>query len=329
MEKYYVLMDIGGTFTKFYVLSLSKENFKIKYRLKKEIKNKDALLNFLKDSLKKFQPLEILIVSLAGPVFNDKYGYMTNWKGNPKISFDTFKKLLKIKKIVFFNDMVVHTLGLLCLKEKKLIQKKSSIIYKPKKIKRDGSRALIIPGTGLGSGILFEDGKVSSLETQHTTFYPRDKITKRIFNSFEKSGIFPSFENFVSGEGLFRIYLHLKRLKNLKEPPIKKIKETGGYVLKKAREKDKEGREALKIYFSVLGIFCQAIALSFKPHSGIFLSGKGIIKNLKFLNKKLIIKNFHFNDKQKKLLKEIPIFYLKEDLIFKGFLYYLEKFVLK
>ncbi|MEJ5166181.1 MAG: glucokinase, partial [Thermoanaerobaculia bacterium] len=129
--------------------------------------------------------------------------------------------------------------------------------------------------------------------------------------------IFPSYENFVSGEGLLNIY---KSIKNLKDS--KNFKDPGGYVRKKAKEGEKEGMEAIKFYFLALALYCQTLALALKPLKGIFFGGKAIKRNFEFFPKKEFIEIFTNHPKQEKLLKKIPIYFIKKDLIFEGLLYF-------
>lgn len=315
MKKFIALIDIGGTYTKIKILSLEKQKFILKLKIKKKIKKKKDLFKFLKSTLGKYLPLYSAIFSMAGPVFEGK-GFMTNWDKNPSISLKELKNLLKTKKIWLLNDLETQGFGLLSLKNDGKIYKNIKKIKGPSKFLKDENMALVVPGTGLGTcGII--KNNIVPMEIQHSTFFPLDKKLQNIYYILIERGFFPSYENFVSGEGLFNIYLGLKKIEKLEN-----IKDKGDFVRKRALRGEKEAIEAIKIYFSVLGLLCQTLSLGLKPFSGIFLGGKAIKRNIIFFPKKEFLKIFLQNPKQKKLLEKIPIYFIKEELIFKGLLYY-------
>jgi glucokinase len=318
-KKKFALIDIGGTFTKIRVLKLENKNLKRIAERKENINNYDDLKSFLASFLK--LKLNYAIVSLAGPVFGNS-GFMTNWEGKPEINSNKLKKILKIKNITLLNDMEAQGYGLIYLMEKEILFKNLKEIYKPQKIKEKENMALIIPGTGLGSCFIYKN-EVLPMELQHSTFFPLNKKVKNLYFSFLQKGTYPSYENFVSGAGLFDIYFNLKNFKEFN----KNIKDKADYVRKKAEKGEKEAIEAIEIYFYVLAQYLQAVALSVKPFSGIFIGGGGVKKNFKFFKKENFLKIYFDNPKQKKLLQKIPIFFIEKDLIFEGLLYFMVKYL--
>lgn len=314
MENYIALLDIGGTYTKLKILDFKKKGFKIFLKKKEKIREKKKLLKFFRENLRNIRNLNHLILCIAGPVFKDS-GYMTNWEKKPSINSKELKKLLKVKKIYLLNDLEAQGWGLLYLKNKGFLNKKAIQISGPS-IKNNGENmALVVPGTGLGTCAVIKNNIVVPMELQHSTFYPNNNMLINVFKSFLERKIFPSYENFVSGEGLLNIY---KSLKNLEKNFC--VKDPGNFVRLKAKKGEKEGIESIKLYFFALALYCQALALALKPFGGIFLGGKAIKRNLEFFPEKKFKEIFLKNPKQEKLLKKIPLYFIKEDLIFEGLL---------
>lgn len=322
VKRFFALFDIGGTFTKIRILEQRNKNFKKIFEKKEKINSLEKLLSFLNNIFKKFKDINYACFSIAGPIFENS-GFMTNWEGKPEINSKKIKNLLKLKNLHLLNDMEAQGYGLISLTEKGALFKSLIEIYKPKEIKKNKNMALIIPGTGLGTCFVDKNKEVLPMELQHSTFFPLSNKIKDIYFSFIQRGIYPSYENFVSGEGLFNIYSNLKNLKNFK----KNVLDKADYVRKKAIEGEREGIEAIEIYFFVLAQYSQAIALSLMPFSGIFIGGKAVKKNYAFFDKKEFIKIFFNNPKQKKLLQKIPIFFVEKDLIFEGLLYFMLKYL--
>lgn len=314
MENYIGLLDIGGTYTKLKIIHFRKVSYKIIFEKKEKIKEKDKLFKFLIQNLKKIKNLNSLVLCIAGPVFKDS-GFMTNWEKKPSISIKEIRKLLKIESVYLLNDLQAQGYGLLSLKMKDSLYKNSIQIKGPEIKTNSENMALVVPGTGLGTCGIIKDNFVIPMELQHSPFYPQEDNLLKVFKSFLEKKIFPSYENFVSGEGLLNIYKSIKNIKSSEN-----IRDPGGYVRKKAKKGEKEGVEAIKLYFLVLALYCQTLALALKPLKGIFFGGKAIKRNLEFLPKKDFIKIFLSHPKQEKLLKKIPIFFIKKDLIFEGLL---------
>lgn len=316
MENYLGLIDVGGTYTKLKIIHFKKSNYKIIFEKKEKIKEKDKLFKFLIQNLKKIKNINCLVLCIAGPIFKDS-GFMTNWEEKPSISIIEIRKLLKIKSVYLLNDLEAQGFGLLSLKMKGSLYKNSIQIKGPEIETNYENIALVVPGTGLGTCGIIKDKFVIPMELQHSPFYPQKDNLLKVFKSFLEKKIFPSYENFVSGEGLLNIYKSIKNLKGLEN-----IKDPGGYVRKKAKGGEKEAKEAIKLYFLVLAYYCQTLALALKPLKGIFFGGKAIKRNFEFFPKKEFIKIFLSNPKQEKLLKKIPIFFIRKDLIFEGLLFF-------
>lgn len=304
---YCALLDIGGTYTKLKVVSFTKNKYKLILKKKEIVKSKKELYNFFKKYFKNFYPLDVCIFCIAGPVLEKNKGFMTNWEGKPEINFLKIKKEFGIKKFFLLNDMEAQGYGLLSLKKKGLLYKKAKILYGNLKKIKDGNMALIVPGTGLGSAFIDLKGNVFPSELQHSIYYPNNE------NYIKEN--FKSYESFVSGEGLFNNYCKLKN-KN-----IKKVKDKGNYVKKMAEKGDRKAIEAMDLYFYVLGVYAQAMALAFKPLGGIFFSGKPLKRNFNFFKNTQFSKVFLKNPKQKKLLSKIPLFFIDYDLVFEGLIY--------
>lgn len=300
------LIDIGGTYTKYKILN---ENFKIIKKGKLKISDKKDFFSFLK-KIKEFYPPEISIFSVAGPVLKESF-FITNWREAPEISYLELKNELKCKRIFVLNDMEAQGFGFLELKSKKF--KDFFKIFGPEKIENEKSFVLIVPGTGLGTCAIL-NGIPFSSELQHSGFSFKEPLK----NVFEDP---VSYEDFVSGEGLFKIYSFFKG----KDFKIKG--DRADFVRKKALEGDKEAIKSINTYFFALANYCQAVSLAYKPFGGIYIAGKAIKKNFPFFLKEKFIEFFLNNKRQRKFLEKIPIYFILKDLIFHGLLHFLKNIV--
>lgn len=307
------LIDTGGTYTKAQILKVFKGNIKILLEKVEKISSKTEFFKFL-SKFKEFSPFEISVFSFAGPIFKDSCK-MTNWEGNQSFKLSEIKKQINSKEAYMLNDMEAQGYGLLKIIEK--ISKDINIkkLYIPKEAVKNENMVLIVPGTGLGSCAIIEGKIIHSLELQHSSFFPKDNRIRGVFLKLIEKGIYPSYESIVSGEGISSVYSILKGKKDLIIDPEK--------VRSKAINKEKFAMETFEIYFYVLSLYCQAVALAFKPLKGIYIGGKAVEKNIRFLNKKKFIKIFMDNPKQKDFLEKISLFLIEKNLIFDGLFYFL------
>jgi len=87
---------------------------------------------------------------------------------------------------------------------------------------RSGNMAVIAAGTGLGEAILIWDGSrfhPMATEGGHTSFAPVDDLQIALLAELRHQlGGHVSFEQVLSGPGLFNIYTFLRRYRQTSEP---------------------------------------------------------------------------------------------------------------
>ena len=151
-------------------------------------------------------------------------------------------------------------------------------------------------------------------EVQHITVSPlnekHEKLMKWMKNKLKFSNL-PSWEDFVSGNGLELIY---KGLRELFYPKIK-LEELSAEQIAERAGKDEICTEALDIFYRCAGKLTQAIALFFRPFNGIYLCGTSTIKNAEFITKSGFIKELHKSKDRENILKLFPVYIIEDENI--------------
>lgn len=179
----------------------------------------------------------------------------------------------------------------------------------------EGNRCVVSPGTGLGEGGLFWDGKrhrVWACEGGHSDFGPRNELEVALLEYLIKLYGHVSYERIVSGMGIENIYKFLRDTdRGTEQPKIAMEMKTGDpsmIISKHAEEGDcSMCVQAIEIFLSCLGAEAGNMALKAMATGGVYLGG-GI--PAKMLNQ---IKNVGFthafNDKGRlsALMQTMPV----------------------
>jgi len=146
---------------------------------------------------------------------------------------------------------------------------------------REGTRALIAAGTGLGEAVLHWDGTrhvVVGSEGGHTDFGPRNDLQGKLLEFLRKESGHVSYERVLSGPGLFNIYRFLRSLGGSGEPswlrdriqsgdPSAAISEAG------LRDQDPLCAQALDMFVSIYGAEAGNLALKTLAVGGVVIGG--------------------------------------------------------
>lgn len=247
--------------------------------------------------------------AVAGPVI-DGVCKVTNlpWVIDSK----EIAKVFKIPKVSLINDLEAEAYAICVLPKKSLVS-----LTKVKHFK-EGNRALISPGTGLGEAGLYWDGKIHHpfpCEGGNADFAPRNKLQLEFSEYIMKHYPYPAMECALSGPGLRNIFHFLAKVKNRKvsetvkkaiteEDPSKVITE---FALAK---KSPICLEALDLFVTFFGQEASNTALKFMALGGIYLGGGIVPKILPKLKEGLFLEAFLNKERFRYLLEQIPIFAL-------------------
>lgn len=179
----------------------------------------------------------------------------------------------------------------------------------------EGNRCVVSPGTGLGEGGLFWDGKkhrVWACEGGHTDFAPRNDLEIALLEYLIKQYGHVSYERVVSGMGIENIYKFLRDTGRGKEQPKiaaeMKLHDPSLTISRHAEAGDcSMCVQTIEIFLSCLGAEAGNMALKAMATGGVYLGG-GIpakmlnqIKNVGFVHA--------FNDKGRlsALMQTMPV----------------------
>lgn len=184
-----------------------------------------------------------------------------------------------------------------------------------------GVRAVIGAGTGMGVGLLLEQGgRYTALPSEggHMDFAPFDSLTEQ-FRTFveKKTGMFPSVELCCSGIGLRNLYLFAKAHGWLdhSQAIVAEVERVGledaPRVIAQNAPTDAACRRILDTFIRIYARFASNIAATLLPRAGLFLAGGIGSKNLaSFTAGELFRKTYlqHNNPVIRSFLEQIPVY---------------------
>lgn len=269
--------DIGGTKTDMAFFRVENGAPRLVKEHRYPSKKWDSLVDIAKDfNQGEHQPAR-LCISFAGPVRNGKsLGTNLHWN----VDSDAIRKEMDVEHVFLLNDLEANCYGLAALNEQDL-----RMIY-PGKDHDDGNAAMISPGTGLGEGGLFWDGKAYhpfATEGGHTHFAARTELDWELFLHLSKKYGHVSWERVVSGIGIAEIFNFLKDVKGWKTSDILeealKTNDTAAAVGLAAHEGCAISMEALRLFMRYLAAEAANIALKLKATGGLYFGG-GILPKI-------------------------------------------------
>ena len=204
--------DIGGTKTRLGLFRIKDGHCYLKFEQTFLSKNYPKLEAILKDFLKDQKEISAACFGIAGPVIEDR---VTTTNLPWHLDRRSLQRDLSLEKIALINDLVANAYGIALLKESDFV-----FLNTGKKIK--GNAVLISAGTGLGEAILFWNGKQhipSPSEGGHVEFAPRNHLEMELLEYLFSIFHHVSYEDILSGEGLFRIYQFLRDIKGYGREP--------------------------------------------------------------------------------------------------------------
>lgn len=211
---------------------------------------------------------------VAGPVHHGRVD-ATNLAWD--VDVKSLREKLDISSVHLINDLEATAYGVQCLND--------SLIYTLHEGagERDGHRALIAAGTGLGMAGLFWDGarhRPIPTEGGHIDFAPRNEIEIELYRHVEKKleGRV-SYERVLSGPGLFQIYEFLRDEKYFEESAelaeeLRDSADPSAVVSNAGLEGSSElASKALDIFASIYGAMAGNLVLLLKPSGGLYVGG--------------------------------------------------------
>lgn len=234
-----------------------------------------------------------LCLAVAGPVDGNLHCRTTNLPWD--IDAVQFTAGGDFTGCLLLNDLEAVAWGLPAVAEDQLLTLNPGI-------SREGNRAVLAPGTGLGEAGLFWDGQRHqpfASEGSHADFAPASPVEERLLQWLRERHGHVSWERVVSGPGLQDLYRFFHETEEAPEPSrISELAESGS---------DPSARRALGLFFELLGAEAGNLALKLLCRNGLFLAG-GILPRLaEPLTKSGFLERFVDKGRYRELLSEIPV----------------------
>ncbi len=218
-----------------------------------------------------------LCISFAGPI-RDGRAFGTNLHWN--LDSREIAAKMGIQSVFLINDLEANCYGLAALTEADL-----STIY-PGKDHGEGNAAVLSPGTGLGEGGLYWDGKAYhpfATEGGHTHFAARIELDWELFCFLEKKYGHVSWERVVSGIGIGEIYSFLREVKGWKTSEALdealKSNDTAAAIGIASKAGCPLSMETLRLFIRYLALEASNLAMKMKATGGLYLGG-GILPKI-------------------------------------------------
>jgi glucokinase len=217
---------------------------------------------------------------------------------------------LAIQDVRLVNDLEANAHGIALLADSDFVTLSEG---KPAK---DGNRALISAGTGLGeAGLLAEAGggyRPFPSEGGHVDFAPRNELEIDLLRHLMGRWPHVSYERVLSGPGLHNVYQFLRDTGRGEEPAALRDAIAQGDPAAAIAKAALEGTHAicvaaLDLFVSIYGAEAGNLALKVVATGGTFIGGGIAPKIIAKLKGDAFMKAFHDKGRAGALLKDVPV----------------------
>ncbi len=259
------------------------------------------------------QPLTRACFGVAGPVEQGRVD-ATNLVWD--VSEASLAERLGLPRVKLINDLEATAYGVECLRPSQLYTLHEG------RGERQGHRALIAAGTGLGMAGIFWDGaryRPMPSEGGHIDFAPRDEREIEFLRYMkEKLGGRVSYERALSGPGLFNIYSFLRDSGAGEEPAWLAEEIRGGNpsaaVSNAALGKRSElAVEALDMFASIYGAMAGDLVLLLKADGGLYVGGGIAPKILEKLKDGAFMRSYLAKGRMSSMTEATPVRIILDD----------------
>lgn len=309
--------DIGGTKTNLALFDPSGEN---QYVPRAQASYPSAQFDSLETILSEFietheaAKIDAACLAVAGPVVRDEVR-ATNLAWT--VGRASLARELQTERVYLVNDLEATAYGIETLAPESLFTLNEG------DSSREGHRALIAAGTGLGMAAIFWDGvrfRPMPSEGGHADFAPRDETQIALLEYLSgKLGGHVSIERVLSGLGLVNIYEFLRETKRAPESDAlsRELEETGdaaAAISRAALAGDSElAASALEIFVDVYGAVAGNLALVIKPAGGLYVGGGIAPKVLGKLREGTFMRAYADKGRMSALVASFPVRVVLDD----------------
>ena len=335
MDKYILLLDIGGTNTRARILKYNENRFmqfEVIGTRSSVLSNRDRFFDFVDSLVNEFDLAGkpgFCVLCCAGPVLRHRSVVITNWQTPNTLDVQMLAQHgLPESSTVLLNDMEAAAYRLVAGQEFSATAMTATTLYSPADASQAGNNnaVLIMPGTGVGVAAIHADTDPASrlpvvipCEMQHSPIPALDEdhavLIRAMAQRLQK--LRPSWEDFISGRGLVNIDALLRNNVEESATALNAVQ-----IAERALNRtDPICVQTMHWYYRCIGGLAQVLALTIQPAGGIFLAGTTTYNNHAFIVDSIIVEELQNNVTHASLLKRFPVYLLLEELNLEGAAY--------
>lgn len=299
--------DIGGTHTRLARAGVSKGKIGIEYV---EVYPSDGASSF-EDILEQYLATHPGAIQAAGfgfpgPVVERR---VTTTNLPWEVDGESLESMLGAP-VALCNDLEVAAHGVLAVPEEALVTLQVGVA-------RDGNRAVIAAGTGLGEAILFrtaDDWWPSASEGGHTDFAPIDEADVALWRSLRARFGHVSYERVVSGPGLVDLFGFYAEREGEAARPWGEGEDPAAWVAAAAQAgASRAATLALDRFCQLYGAEAGNLALKALAVGGVYLAGGIAPKLRKPLQGGGFIEAFRDKGRFRGLMERMPVHIVSDE----------------
>jgi glucokinase len=302
--------DVGGTKTNMALYRAGSGRLQLIKEKKYASRDYHSLIDIIRDFSGQELP-DRICAAVAGPVLHGKSS-LTNlaWQ----LDSAAMGKELNIP-VSFINDLEATAYGLAGLEKNELAMVATG------ETGAEGNIAVIAPGTGLGEGGLYWDGRYYhpfATEGGHSDFAPRNETDIDLFRYLQQQFGHVSWERVVSGMGIKSLYHFLTEAQKQIVPDWltqRMQHEDPAAVISEAalQHEDPVCAEAMDLFVRYLATEAASLVLKLKATGGLYIAGGIPPKILPLLQHESWAGNFDNNGRMHTLLEKVPVYVVLND----------------
>lgn len=246
------------------------------------------------------------VLAVAGPV-DGQHFQMTNRQWH--FSVESLTRALNLHHLHVINDFLAQAYSLLSVSSQPLWEGDLGDQQKSPKV-------ILGPGTGLGVSALIAVGErwqAVASEAGHNRMAAPSRLFQDVMSYWQPHYDYLSYEHFLSGSGIFRIYTALLEIEQTRRLPMT-VAESEIEVSQLALRHDCPiAAKSVQLFFDLLAAFAGDMATSFSAKGGVYLSGGILPKIIPLLNPVSFRQQFRQKGAMSAFVASIPVNLITDD----------------
>ncbi len=318
-------MDIGGTNTSVGIFDVKLRQIISFKHSTKELHPYESIRKAATEAKKRSLRIIAAGIAVAGPIQKETV-HLTN--AGISLSSNSFRKILKIRKVALLNDFEAIAYGLNTLK------KNECVALTRNKVAKNGVKVVLGAGTGLGKAVLYFDEKVNGYvplpaEEGHTSLAVSTKGEFALLESIRKKKKGDVvWEDVLSGRGIAAVHGFLQQKMGVRGKAAQEIADAQDKASTIAlyRKTNAVCRETFRVVSTIYARFIRNSMLQSLPYGGVYVAGGIAILNPGMLSSKEFKKELYKKAVYSGIVKKIPLFVFSSPAIgLRGAAYYARK----